>query len=181
MKSAEKEALIHECLIKNYEKYYRIAFSYTFQEQDAMDIVQEGVYKAILKSNSLKKPEYADTWICRIMMNEAVRFLEKNRGRTVSIEEIPERGESDQVEDVDLKRALERLDDKERAIVILRYFEDEKLETIGRMLDLNVNTVKSKLYRAIEKLKGYMEAGGVEYGKMERGIWKYQGAGRYGR
>lgn len=170
MKSADKEALIHECLIKNYEKYYRIAYSYTFQEQDAMDIVQEGVYKAILKSDSLKNPEYADTWICRIMMNEAVRFLEKNRGRTVSMEELPEEGETDQIEDVDLKRALEKLDDKERAIVVLRYFEEEKLETIGRMMNLNVNTVKSRLYRAIGKLKGYMEAGGMEYGKMEKGV-----------
>ena len=63
MKSAEKEALVQECLMKHYEKYYRIAYSYTFQEQDAMDIVQEGAYRAILKSDSLKNPEYADTWI----------------------------------------------------------------------------------------------------------------------
>ena len=76
MRSADKEALVHKCLTEHYEKYYRIAYSYTFQEQDAMDIVQEGAYRAILKSDSLKKPEYADTWICRIMMNEAVRFLE---------------------------------------------------------------------------------------------------------
>ena len=41
MKSAEKEALVQECLMEHYEKYYRIAYSYTFQEQDAMDIVQE--------------------------------------------------------------------------------------------------------------------------------------------
>lgn len=156
MNASEKEALIHECLIKNYGKYYRMAYSYTFQEQDAMDIVQESAYRAILKSNSLKKPEYADTWICRIIMNEAVRFLEKNRGRTINIEEVSEEGTSDQMEDIDLKRALGKLDEKERAIIVMRYFEEEKLEAIGRMLDLNVNTVKSKLYRAIEKLKVYM-------------------------
>lgn len=156
MNASEKEALIHECLIKNYGKYYRIAYSYTFQEQDAMDIVQESAYRAILKSDSLKRPEYADTWICRIIMNEAVRFLEKNRGRTINIEEVSEEGTSDQMEDIDLKRALGKLDEKERAIVVMRYFEEEKLEAIGRMLDLNVNTVKSRLYRAIEKLKVYM-------------------------
>lgn len=170
MRASEKEALIHECLIENYEKYYRIAYSYTFQEQDAMDIVQESAYRAILKSDSLKKPEYADTWICRIIMNESVRFLEKNRGRTVNIEEVPEEGTLDEVEDVDLKQALNKLDDKERAIVVLRYFEEEKLETIGRMLDLNVSTVKSRLYRAMDKLKRYMETGGTGYGKMERGV-----------
>lgn len=42
MKSSEKEALVHECLVKNYGKYYKIAYSYTFHEQDAMDVVQEG-------------------------------------------------------------------------------------------------------------------------------------------
>lgn len=170
MKASEKEVLIHECLIKNYEKYYRIAYSYTFQEQDAMDIVQEGAYRAILKSDSLKKTEYADTWICRIIMNEAIRFLEKNRGRIVNIEEVPEEGRNDRIEDVDLKEALNKLDDKERAIVVLRYFEEEKLETIGKMLDMNVNTVKSRLYRAVDKLKMYMETGGTGYGRMEKGV-----------
>ena len=56
MKASEKEALVHECLIKNYEKYYRMAYSYVFCEQDAMDIVQEGAYRAILKSDLLKQP-----------------------------------------------------------------------------------------------------------------------------
>ena len=65
MRAADKEALIHEQLIKNYEKYYRIAYSYTFQEQDAMDIVQESAYRAILKSDTLKQPVYADTWMKR--------------------------------------------------------------------------------------------------------------------
>ncbi len=170
MKSAEKEALVQECLMEHYEKYYRIAYSYTFQEQDAMDIVQEGAYRAILKSDSLKNPEYADTWICRIMMNEAVRFLEKYRGRTASMEEVPEKGKEDDTEDLDLKQALAKLSEEERRIVVLRYFEEEKLQTIAGVMGLKVNTVKSRLYRAVEKLRKYMETGGTEYGKMEEGV-----------
>ena len=49
MRASDKEALIHECLVQNYEKYYRMAYSYVFREQDAMDIVQEAAYRAILK------------------------------------------------------------------------------------------------------------------------------------
>ncbi len=169
MRAADKEALIHEQLIKNYEKYYRIAYSYTFQEQDAMDIVQESAYRAILKSDTLKQPVYADTWICRIVMNEAIRFLEKYRGRTIAMDELPEEGVNDQIEDLDLRQALEKLDSEERAIVVLKYFEEEKLKTIAQIMDLNLNTVKSKLYRAVDKLKRYME-GGAEHGKMENGI-----------
>lgn len=127
MRGVDKETLVHEYLVKNYEKYYRIAYSYTFQEQDALDIVQEGAYRAILKSGSLKNPEYVDTWICRIMMNEAVRFLEKNRGRTVAMEEVLEEGAQDEMSDLDLRQALMKLNEEERRIVVLRYFEEEKL------------------------------------------------------
>lgn len=170
MKGVDKEALVHEYLVTNYEKYYRIAYSYVFQEQDALDIVQEGAYRAILKCDSLKNPEYADTWICRIMMNEAVRFLEKNRGRTVALDEVPEEGAPDETEDLDLRRALERLSEEERRIVILKYFEEEKIQTIAGAMDLKVSTVKSRLYRAVEKLKNYMEAGGAGYETLEKGV-----------
>ena len=170
MKATEKEALVHECLIKNYEKYYRMAYSYVFCEQDAMDIVQEGAYRAILKSDLLKQPEYVDTWICKIVINEALRFLKKNKLASVDMESLPEQGKEDEVEDIDLQRALEKLDNQERAIVVLRYFEEEKLENIGKTMNLNVNTVKSRLYRAMDKLKKYMETGGAEYGKLEKGV-----------
>ena len=169
MRVVDRETLVHECLVEHYEKYYRIAYSYTFQEQDAMDIVQEAAYRAILKSESLRNPEYADTWICRIIKNEAVRFLERYKGRTVTMEELPEEGSEDQIEDLDLKQALTRLNNEERTIVVLKYFEEEKLTTIAQIMDLNLNTVKSRLYRAVEKLKKYME-GGAEHGKMENGI-----------
>lgn len=170
MKASEKEALVHECLVKNYEKYYRMAYSYVFCEQDAMDIVQEGAYRAILKSDLLKQPEYVDTWICKIVINEALRFLKKNKLASVDMESLPEQGKEDEVEDIDLQRALEKLDNQERAIVVLRYFEEEKLENIGKTMNLNVNTVKSRLYRAMDKLKKYMETGGMEYGKLEKGV-----------
>ena len=170
MRASEKEALIHKCLVQNYEKYYRMAYSYVFQEQDAMDIVQEAAYRAILKSDLLKQPEYVDTWICRIVIHEALRFLKKTKLQTASIEEVPEQGKEDHVQDVDLQRALEKLDEKERSIVVLRYFEEEKIETIGQIMELNVSTVKSKLYRAVDKLKKYMETGGVNDGRLEKGV-----------
>ncbi len=170
MKASEKEALVHECLVKNYEKYYRMAYSYVFREQDAMDIVQEGAYRAILKSDLLKQPEYVDTWICKIMINEALRFLKKNKLASVDMEDLPEQGQEDQVEDIDLQRALDKLDEQERTIVVLRYFEEEKIDTIGKVMELNVNTVKSRLYRAMDKLKKYMETGGAEHGRLEKGV-----------
>lgn len=66
-----KEALIRSILLKNYQSYYRLAYSYVHQEADAMDIVQEGAYKAMLKAGSLREERYAGTWVYRIMINTA--------------------------------------------------------------------------------------------------------------
>ena len=52
-----------------------------------------------------------------------------------------------------LQEALNNLPDKEKAIVELRYFEDLKLEEISDILGENLSTVKSRLYRALDKLK----------------------------
>ena len=52
---------------------------------------------------------------------------------------------------IDLKRAIENLDPKDRAIVVLRFFEDRQLEEIAKILDENLSTVKSRLYRVMEK------------------------------
>ena len=62
----------------------------------------------------------------------------------------------DHYANVDLQRALDGLPDKDKAIVILKYFEDKKLEEIAEILEENVNTVKSRLYRSMKKLRGIL-------------------------
>ncbi len=149
-----KEQAVESTLLANYEKYYRLALSYSRNEADACDIVQEAAYKAILKCESLKNIEYADTWIYRIVINEAYTFLKKRRTEE-NLDEIEEKNISaeDAYENLDLKQALERLDEKDRTIVVLRFFEDRRLDEIAEILDMNLNTVKSRLYRVMDRLK----------------------------
>lgn len=148
----DKEMLIEEMLLKNYDKYYRIAYGYVQNEQDALDIVQEGAYKAILNAQKLKNERYADTWICRIIMNEGIEYLRKNKRYFEDVEECSV-GVEEKYEDTDLKDALERLSTKEKTVVMLRYFEDLSLEQVSQIVDENISTVKSRLYRALGKLK----------------------------
>lgn len=157
-KSTRIESIVQETLISNYEKYYRLAYSYVHKEADAQDIVQEGAYKAILHSDSLKKEEYADTWIYRIMMNEALTFLRKNKVQNVNIEDIQETA-ADTGHDLDLKQAVDALEPLERAVIILRFFEDLKLEQIAAITGENINTVKTKLYRTLKKLNIILDQG----------------------
>lgn len=82
-----KKQIVEEMLIENYAKYYKLAYSYVRNESDAQDIVQEGAYKAILNCNSLKNDSYADTWIYRIMINEAITHFRGKKKETVGISE----------------------------------------------------------------------------------------------
>jgi len=146
------EYIIEQNLISNYDMYYRLAYSYVHNSSDAMDIVQEGAYKAILKSNLLSKPEYATTWIYRIMINETFSFLRSNKREITDISEI-EIPKTDSYVDFDLEKAIDSLDPKDKIIIVLRFFEDYKLEEIAEMVEENLSTVKSRLYRSLKKLK----------------------------
>lgn len=148
----ELEELVHQNLVENYEKYYRLAYSYVHNEADAQDIVQEAAYKAIFKSSMLKSPEYAGTWIYRIMVNEALAFLRKS-SRVQPEAEIERESHTDTYRDFDLEEALENLEPLEKTIVTLRFFEDFKLEQIALVTNENISTVKSRLYRALKKLR----------------------------
>lgn len=150
-----RERRVEQLLMDNYDKYYRLALSYVHNEDDAGDIVQNGAYKAILKSGSLKNPDYASTWIYRIMLNEIFNFYRERQ--SVSLEEMEQERNVLSVEDTyenfDLRKALDGLEKEDKAVVELRYFEDMKLEEISEILNENVNTVKSRLYRSLKKLR----------------------------
>ena len=152
-KDAEKEAAVEEVLLDGYDRYYRLAYSYVGNPDDAGDIVQEGAYKAIKNSQALQNIEYAGTWVYRIMLNEVFSFCRKRKEQSTGEMDSIECGREDRYENVDLTRALEVLDEKDRAVVILRYFEDYKLGEIAQILDENINTTKSRLYRSIKKLR----------------------------
>ena len=152
----KRRDVIEQLLLENYNKYYRLACSYVHNDADAGDIVQNGAYKAILNSNKLQNIEYAETWIYRIMMNEI--FAKYREKENVPLESITlEQGKEDAYENVDLQKAIESLEKEDKTVVILRYYEDMKLEDIAKVLNENLSTVKSRLYRSMKKLKLQLE------------------------
>ena len=88
-----KEEKVEQLLLENYDRYYRLAFSYVHNSYDAGDIVQNGAYKAIRNSGSLKNQEYAATWLYRIMLNEIYDFYHQKKA--ISIETLEESGEAE--------------------------------------------------------------------------------------
>ena len=142
-------------LTDNYEKYYRLAYSYMRNEDDALDVVQESAYRAIRDCGKVKNKDYLSTWIYRIVVNTALDLLRKKKKETLT-EELPEIPVEDQ--ETELRTILNQLDHKSKTIIILRYFEDLKLEDIADILGDNLNTVKARLYRSLKKLRLNLEA-----------------------
>ena len=164
---SKQETEVERLLLENYETYYRLAYSYVRQEQDALDIVQEGAYKAIRDCKTVKNPDYLSTWVYRIMINAALDLIRKRKREELS-DNLPEAVWEDSYRDMDLSDVLERLDERSRTVVILRFFEDMKLEDIARIVGDNLNTVKARLYRALKKLRLDLEAGAYEASGKER-------------
>lgn len=143
-------------LTANYQKYYRLAYSYVKNEADALDIVQESAYKAIKQCSKLKNTGYADTWIYRIVMNTATDFLRQKQKNIVGVDDYLDQEQAvneDGYANADIMDTLSVLEDKDRSVLILRYFEQCQLDQIADITGEKLSTVKSRLYRALKKLR----------------------------
>lgn len=150
-------------LIANQESIYRLAYSYVKNPDDALDVVQESIIKAISSVNTLKDVQSMKSWVYRIVVNTALDFLRKQKRLVVVDSETistyidePVAGR-DEGNDLDLASAIEKLSPTERGRIILRYYEDLKIEEVALILKENVNTTKSRLYATLKKLRLHME------------------------
>ncbi|MGN8800882.1 sigma-70 family RNA polymerase sigma factor [Candidatus Merdisoma sp. HCP28S3_D10] len=162
MKTASLQQKVEDQILDNYEAMYRLAYSYVRNEEDALDIVQESVYKAIKNAGKVQQEAYIRTWLWRIVMNTAVDLIRSRKNET-GLEEAGETGKEDTYQDFDTLEALNILEPREKAVIVLRFFEDQKLEDIARMLQENTNTVKTILYRSLKKLRVELTEGELLY------------------
>lgn len=149
-----EQTRITEFIYENQAAMYRLAFSYARNREAALDIVQDTVVQAISHAHTLRSEAAVKAWVYRILINESLAYLRRNQ-RMILLDELPEitAPQEDPGAKVDVYRAVERLELKLRIVVILRYFEDMKLEDIAAATGANLNTVKARLYRALKKLR----------------------------
>lgn len=156
-KKKSNEEIVEEIILEQYNQYYRLAYSYVHNEADAVDIVQNGAYKALRSSHTLRNPEYAKTWVYRIMLNEIFSFLRQPKFESYEYMQEEKKNEieytEDEYTDIDLRCALDSLPEQDKAVIEMKFFEDKKLEEIADILDENLSTIKSRLYRGMKKLR----------------------------
>lgn len=151
-----KEILVDH-IKNNQEKLYRVAFSYSKNEEEALDIVQEAITKALKNIGKLKEEKYVKTWFYRILINESLQYIKRNKKLiTCELKEIESKLEWNDnitVEGIDIYQKIQSLNEKLQTVIILRFFEDMKIEEIAKITNVNISTVKSRLYKGLKELK----------------------------
>lgn len=141
---------------------YRIAWSLTGNEADAQDLAQDTMVSALTSAGRFRGDAKLSTWLTTILVN---RHRSWRRSRAVRERPLPppdapvaepqaqiERREQSEA----LRRALLRLDEEERLIVVLTTYQGLDSKELGRMLGQPPGTIRSKLHDAREKLRGLM-------------------------
>ncbi len=147
--------LLIEFITQNQQHFYRFAYQYVQNEQAALDVVSNAVYKSLTKYKSLREIDYLKTWFYRILINESKTYLRKNK-RLINLEEISDIShyrDHYHLDEWNLYENINQLPDKLKTIIILRFYEEMTLEEIAMITKTNLNTVKSRLYKALKLLK----------------------------
>ena len=127
----------------------------------ASDAVQETFIRVYQNIHLYASDRPFKPWFYKILLNECNRILKRN-SKVVSVGDISERGqihsESKLTEYEDLYEAIQDLEPHNRIPIILKYLNGFKEQEIANILEENVNTIKSRLFKGRQKLKSFLEA-----------------------
>lgn len=156
MNNKDQEELLAEFVLENKEKFYRLAYSYVKNEEDALDIIQESIHKALKGIHTLENSQALKSWFYRIVVNTSLDLLRKKKKEMIVDDDTIEffsPKKNDKYENVDLTRLLNELPPKYRTVIILKFFEDLKIREIAEVLNEKENTIKTRLYKGLKMLR----------------------------
>lgn len=165
----------YELLVREYEKnVYNLALRMTGNSEDAYDMSQEAFIKAYNSLSSFRGDSKFSVWLYRIVSNVCLDFLRsRNRRATVSLSVENDEGEEMELDIADeasspqalldrsltrdaVRRGLQALPPDHREILLLREIQGLSYDEIAETLDLEVGTVKSRIFRARKKLCAFL-------------------------
>lgn len=139
-------------------KLYRISRAMRLSDADAEDAVQEALLKAYKSLDGLREEKYFETWLIRILINEARAILKRLQKREQALDEkipfLPE-GENS------VAAAILSLPEKERICLTLHAIEGFSVKEIAEITKSPAGTVKWRLKKARDRLKEMLEKEGV--------------------
>ncbi|MDC2865580.1 sigma-70 family RNA polymerase sigma factor [Bacillus sp. BP-3] len=159
VKKAKKgdDAAFEQLISLYQDQLYRTAYMYVQNKEDALDIVQETVYKAYVSLEQLQKPNFFLTWLTRILIHNAYQVLNEKK-KVQQLEDSREcrdlRNVANRIEqNIDLQVAIGKLDGNYQTVIILHYYYDLPINQIAWHMNVPEGTVKTYLHRARKSLK----------------------------
>ncbi len=135
----------------------RMAYLLTHNRADAEDLVQAALTKTYQAWDRIEDHGAVDGYVRRAIVNTHISWWRRRRVEEYPTDEIPDRPVGDHTGDSEihdaLRRAIERLPQRMRAAVVLRYYEDMSEAEIAAALGVSLGTVKSTVSRAVAKLR----------------------------
>ncbi len=158
IKKGDQEAFAK--LIEEYKlPIYKTARAILKDEDDVCDAIQDTALSIYKNIKNLKNEKYFKTWVIKITINKCYDIITKNRLNNEKIEkvkfydeEVHNSFDRDIVIKTDLETALSGLEEELRITTVLYYYNDLSVAEISNILEIPKGTVKSRVYRAREKL-----------------------------
>jgi RNA polymerase sigma-70 factor (ECF subfamily) len=161
-----------ELVNRHQRAVYSLVSRMVMSRDDVDDLVQDVFVLAYKSLGNFRRDAAFSTWLHRIAVNTSIKHIRKMKIRqTTSVDDCefladavlvsaPEEGPAVIAEDSErresVRRAVEKLPEKHRVVVTLRYFEDRTCEEIAAILDCSVGTVWSRLHYACKQLRGQL-------------------------
>jgi RNA polymerase sigma-70 factor (ECF subfamily) len=171
-----EDSSAYDELIRRYqERIYATVYHMTSNHEDANDLVQDTFIKAYRALKSFKGDSSFYTWVYRIAVNKTINFLKQRKNRVqMSLNDVDFHAENDPdlvalVSDKTPRRdlnlaelqeklneALQKLSEHHRMVVTLHDIQGLSHEEIGKIMECNVGTVRSRLFYARQQLQAYL-------------------------
>ena len=154
-KAKKKDADAYIALIEeNKANMYKIAFSILHNDADAADAIQDAILKSWKNIEKLKQDKYFKTWFTRILINCCNDIIRKN-SRTVYVEDYEgiEPYDSYEISGSQINECLDGLSDNYRLVLILHYVQGFSIKEISSIMNINENTIKTRLSRGREQFR----------------------------
>jgi RNA polymerase sigma-70 factor (ECF subfamily) len=140
------------------DRLYRMAGLILADAADAEDVVQDALAHAWERFDDLREPDRFRAWLDRIVVNRCRdRLRRRGRIRFVALDDTADPPAGDPFQSFldrdSLLSGLRRLEPDERIAVVLRYWGDLPLEAIAERMGWPLGTVKSRLHRALRRLR----------------------------
>jgi len=138
----------------------RTAHLLTGSHHEGEDVLQTVLTRMLLHWGKVGG-EHPEAYARRALVNAAVNLRQRLRSREFVTSDLPERPAvgphaahpEAHAERDEMWRALRRLPPKQRAVIVLRYYEDNTEQEIAHLLNCSVGTVKSQAAKALAKLR----------------------------